>query len=234
MAKSWYRVKPDLYEAVCREVEDAYPELRFIDDGNRIILKGWYLLHEGSQVWDRYLIEVTLPTDSPRGFPVIREVGGRIPCIPDRHVYDNGDACVALEDSFWFEYPNGLSLLEFLAGPLRSYFASQSLIEMGETEPWPAGEWGHGADGIFQFYSNALGIKNPLVILDFLKLLERDEVKGHWPCPCKSGEKLRKCHGESLYKLRSRIPKDVAARSRASFQKAVEKVASEYKYKVKT
>ena len=227
-------MEPNLYEAVRREVEDAYPELQFVDDGTHILLQGWYLLYEGSQVWSRYLIEVTLPTDSPRGFPVVREVGGRIPRIPDRHVYANGVACVALEDAFWFEYPDGLGLLEFLNGPLRSYFASQSLMEMGETEPWPIGEWAHGVEGIFQFYSDALGIKDPLVILDCLKLLERGEVKGHWLCPCKSGEKLRKCHGAALHKLRSRIPRDVAAESRARFQEAIAKVISEYKCKMNT
>jgi hypothetical protein len=228
MARSWYRASPDLYESVRQEVEDVYPELRFVDDGTQVVVRGWYPLYEESRVWDRYLIEVVLPTDSPRGFPTVREVGGRIPHDDaDRHVFTNGIACIALEDAFWFEYPEGLSLLEFLNGPMRSYFASQSLMEKGEAQAWPAGEWAHGVDGIFQFYTEAIGIKDPLVILEYLKLLEREEVKGHWPCPCRSGEKLRKCHGALVYDLRSRIPRSVAAKSLESFQKAVEKAISQ-------
>jgi hypothetical protein len=231
MAKPWYREKPEIYEAVRQEVEDAYPDLWFFDEGTQIVLRGWYPIYEGSKVWDRYQVEVVLPLDSPQGFPTVREVGGRIPHIADRHVFTDGKACIALQDAFWFEHPNGLSLLEFLNGPMRSYFASQSLMEKGGIEAWPAGEWAHGVDGIFQFYADVTGSKDPMVILEYLKLLVRNEVKGHWPCPCRSGEKLRKCHGALVYDLRSRIPRDVAAKSVTLLQEAVLKAVARHKTK---
>ena len=229
MGKPWYRAKPDLYEEVRKEVEDAYPELWFVEDGTQVVLHGWYPIYEGPKVWDRYRIEVVLPKDSPSGLPTVYEVGNRIPHNVDRHMEPDGKACVVLPDSFWYEHPQGMTLREFLDGPLCNFLANQSLIEQGRSDVWDNGEWAHGADGILQFYADVTGTKNPVNILKYLKLLERKEVKGHWPCPCGSGEKLRKCHQTMVYALRLKIPVEVAAMSVKRLQEAIAGALSQNK-----
>ena len=222
--KPWYVINQSIYEAVRREVEDFYPHLKFFERGADVFVSGWYPLFEGDRVYDQYLIEVELPKDSPKGLPTVREVGDRIPREPDRHMERDGRACVALRDAFWYEHPKGMSLLEFLNGPVRGFFAAQSVIELGEEAPWKDsgwGEWEHGPFGIVSFYQQHFGTDNISVIWEFLKLLAREHVKGHWPCPCGTGEKLRKCHWPALKELRDRIPREVAARSEENLSAAL-------------
>ena len=55
-----------------------------------------------------------------------------------------------LPDERWRVWPPGTSLLTFLTGPVRSFFLAQSIVEEGE--PWPFGQWAHGAKGVLQYY----------------------------------------------------------------------------------
>jgi hypothetical protein len=213
MGRPWYDKDPARYEAIRREVENTYPDLHFVRRDRSVLLVGQYPLFEGDLVVDRYKIEVELPTESEMGLPVVREVGNRIPRAAERHMDPDGKACIVLPDAFWYDNPVGMSLMDFLSGPVRSYFATQSLIEMGKPDVWGAGEWGHGADGIVEFYESVLGTRDRHVIWEYLKLLKHGVVKGHWSCPCGSGDKLRKCHLELVRDLQARIPPPVAARS---------------------
>ena len=131
-SKPWYEVDQELYAKVRLEVENFFPELRFIERDQDILLTGYYPLFEGDQVYDRYAVEIKLQKGSARGLPEVREVGGRIPHNRDRHINEeDGVACIVLPDAFWNDNPDGISLLDFLNGPMRSFFASQSRIELG-------------------------------------------------------------------------------------------------------
>jgi hypothetical protein len=221
MEKPWYRKKPEQYEKIRQEIEDAYPELFFKDDEEcDVTINGWYYLYEGGTVWDRYKLKVIVPKDSPCGLPTVYEIGNRIPQVPDRHMETNGKACIVLPDAFWYEYPDGMNLHEFLDGPLRHFLANQSLIDRGCTDNWKDGEWKHGSEGIIQFYSKIIGTDDPNIIHEYLKLMISDEIKGHWPCPCGSGERLRKCHKDLVSNLR-RIPRDIAIKSIKYLQKTI-------------
>ena len=211
--KPWYEADPELYSKVKLEVEDAFPELRFIKPGRIPYISGYFPLFDGDRVYDRYKIEIELPAESPHGLPVVKEISERIPRIVDRHMEPDGKACVFLPDAFWFDYPDGTTLLDFLNGPLQSFFACQSLIDLGVSNPWMSGEWKHGSDGILDFYESLLGTRDPRIICGYLDMLKQDIVQGHWLCPCGSKEKLRKCHRGLIDDLRLRIPKSVAAKS---------------------
>jgi hypothetical protein len=207
MRRPWYVADRNLYQSVRRTVEAAYPDLVFIEQGIDVLIRGYYPLAEGGRVYDRYQIEITPDECDERGIPKICEIGGRIPRDIARHIEKDGTACITLPDSFWHEHPGGMSLVEYLDGPVRGYFAAQSLIDLGEPSPWPVGEWAHGANGIVDFYRDKVGTDNGFTILRFLKLLTKKEVKGHVPCPCNNGKKLRACHGTVVRELRARIPR---------------------------
>jgi hypothetical protein len=50
----------------------------------------------------------------------------------------------------------------------------------------------------------------------YLDYLAAKKVKGHWPCPCRSGKKLRDCHSYQIKELRNNISRKDAERSFAT------------------
>jgi hypothetical protein len=212
-SKPWYEAEPESYRKLQAEVADSFPELRFVKRGHNVVVTGYYPLYEKGKVYERYLVEIEIPKHSPRDLPVIREIAERIPRHSNRHMEEDGKACVVLPDAFWHDHPDGMSLLQFLNGPVRAFFSCQSLIELGEPNPWPSGEWDHGAKGIIEFYGNLLDTSDPHKILEYLKLIKAKFIKGHWTCPCGTGAKLRNCHKSVVEQLRSRIPRSVVSQS---------------------
>ena len=85
------------------------------------------------------------------------------------------------------------------------------MIEEGE--PWPYGQWAHGAKGVFQYYRELLETSDLRVITTYLDYLASKKVKGHWDCPCKSGKKLRDCHFGQIKDLRDKISRKDAEKS---------------------
>jgi len=201
---SWQRENPGLYETERAEVQARFPGLHFLEEDNRVYVRGSFpVLFEG-QALDHYSVELELARNHPAGLPIVRETGGRIPRHSDRHINaDTGIACVLIPDERWRLWPSGSSLLSFLTGPLHSFFLGQTMVEEGE--PWPFGQWAHGAKGIFQFYRELLRTADLRVMIAYLDCLSAKKIKGHWPCDCKSGRKLRDCHINQVKMLRENI-----------------------------
>lgn len=193
-------------------MEAAFPHLHFHVVDDVVFLRGSFpVIYEGREL-DRFSIEIELAKNHPDSLPIVRETAGRIPRTIDRHVNAaDGTACVLLPDEHWRLWPKGSSLLAYLIGPLRNYFLGQIAVEMGQ--PWPFGEWHHGADGILQYYAELLKTDNVRVIADFLGCLCARKTKGHWPCPCGSGKRLRDCHRYVVRDLREKIPRRIAKES---------------------
>jgi hypothetical protein len=212
MSHLWQRENPAFYEREKAAVETHYPDLRFVEAGDIVCVRGTFpLLFEG-QVLDRYSVELELARDHPNGLPVVREVGGRIPRHADRHINaQDGTACAWLPDERWRVWPKGAPLLDFLKGPLHGFFLAQSLVEAGQ--PWPWGQWAHGAKGVFQFYREILKTADLRVMITFLEYIAAKKPKGYWACACESGKPLRKCHFVLVSSLREKISRKDALRS---------------------
>lgn len=65
-------------------------------------------------------------------------------------------------------------------------------------------------DNIIKLYSEELGTSDPEVISTFFEYLSKGELRGHWPCYCRSGKRLRQCHMGQLLNARTRISTDDA------------------------
>jgi hypothetical protein len=201
----WYRDDPAALNTAAREALVAQPHMRLYDEGDRVGLRGRFEIRENDELIEAFGIELVLPPDSALALPAVWEAGGRIPRVADpHHVNADGSLCVILPEAFWYRYPDGLSLSEYLNGPLRRHLSGQAMVLRGEK--WPAGEWGHGFQGMFQFYEELFNARDGNQLLSFLNLVTRDCVKGHWMCPCGTGKKLRYCHGMEVYRVRERIP----------------------------
>jgi len=216
---TWYRNDPALYDKEKAEVEANFPDLRFAVENDVVFVRGSFPLMFKGQVLDRYSVELQLARNHPAGLPVVRETGGRIPRHIDRHILAaDGTACVLLPDERWRLWPVGSPLLKYLTGPLHSFFLAQTIV--GEGQPWPFGQWAHGAKGVFQFYREVLKTSDLRVMTTYLEYLAAKKVKGHWPCPCRNGKKLRDCHFDQIKDLREKISRADAERSLNILKKA--------------
>lgn len=154
---------------------------------------------------------MVLPGDYPKSLPKVRELGGRLPWLPDFHVNSDGTCCVLLPEDRARCFPPGSRLSVFLDGPLHDFFLGQSLVALGE--PWPFDEWSHGKNGVRAFYQELLQTDDLAMIGRYLRVLTRLNLKLHWGCPCGSGKKIRKCCHEKISDLRRKVPPAVARKS---------------------
>ena len=167
MCKPWFRVRPKFLEGIRSDLRTRYPDLQLIEKGDAVYLRGSFpIVHDG-QTLDRYQIEIGFPSDYPKSLPTVREVGGRIPRVLDRHVIpSNGNACLFVGEDWLLSVGREPTFVEFLEGPVRNFFLGQSLVEAGK--PWPFGERSHGKKGVLETYGEWFGTKDEAAIARFL------------------------------------------------------------------
>jgi hypothetical protein len=196
-------------------VQAQYPCLLAMPREQGIDLRGTFpVKHEGKEV-DSFKVLVELRECRPAVFDAeVFEIGKRIPAIPDRHVDIDRSACIALpEDIILATGGEPMALRAFLGGPVHNFFLAQAVFE--REGRWPFGERGHGDAGVREFYYELLGTRDLEVAARYLALLAAPRLHRQWFCPCGSREKIRRCHGNDLERLRERVPAHVAARLRA-------------------
>jgi hypothetical protein len=202
-----------------RQLEDKYPDLRVFYEDQRLLVRGSFPVLSEQSVIDRFQIEAELHPDFPEETPQVWEVGGRIPRIVDRHTYTNGGSCLLVPEEWLAQPIEERNLASFFGGPVHNYFLYQCFAELGMD--WPHGERPHGFKGVLEAFSELLGIEDPIQLLNFLKLLTHEQIKGHWNCPCGSGKIIRRCHISRIRELQERIAPYVA-------QKSIERLVSTY------
>jgi hypothetical protein len=92
------------------------------------------------------------------------------------------------------------SLLGFVEKQLIPYFYS-FVYQEKHGQQMPYGELAHDAEGLMAYYKELFQVTSDNVVLEFLFLLASERYRGHLPCPCGSGNRLRKCHGTQLLEL---------------------------------
>lgn len=171
-----------------QEIQKCYPSLEL--DEEKFTLSGSLYVDEG----DHFFVEIDfVPWGLRNKFPLVKEVGGRIPPIADRHVYpDSGHCCLTtrfMEEVLLRKHVSNLK--DFFEEVLIPYFLRQIYYEVeGEYDD----ELDHGTPGIIQSYEEVLGISD----LDLLIPLMEERVNGHRigrndPCYC-GAPKIKRCH----------------------------------------
>ncbi|MBW1699856.1 MAG: hypothetical protein JRK26_24035 [Deltaproteobacteria bacterium] len=104
------------------------------------------------------------------------------------------------------------TIVDFLNNPGAPFLAWQAYYEAHKKHP-PWGERSHFSQGILEFYAEILDKPPDSSVVGFMRLLARKNYpKGHEPCPCDSGRRLRQCddHRKLIYEIRERVAwKDV-------------------------
>lgn len=200
----WHVADPTALVALGTSLASSHPTLHLEVSDDAVCVWGGYRLHDGSVEIAVYDLEIDLPVDYPNSPPAVREVGGRIPRVPDRHVNADGTLCLGVPESVWLACPNGFQLDDFLSGPVRGFLLGDALVALGH--PWPSGEYAHGSDGICEFYVGLIGTCDPSALRLLAVYLGKPWLKGHLRCPCGSGEPLRRCHLDTVRPLLGRLP----------------------------
>ena len=155
-----------------------------------------------------FTIDLEIPGNYPRGIPKLWCNPQEIPWEIDRHVCPDGLACLCVSTEYRKHWPPGSDLSDFLDTLVRPFLVGQAYYQ--DHGRWPAGhERSHGLAGIIEAYEDLLaplGAVDQPVIENFARLLARpSHPKGHEPCPCGSGQRLRNCHRSLLMELRRMI-----------------------------
>ena len=208
----WHVAHAAGFERLRPALEADFPYLRLQVRDGYTVFAGDFPIVDSGRVVDSFTIELVVPPEGTHGaVPNVRETGGRIPWTADRHVFSNGRACLFIEAEFWYRHPDGLDLIEFLRGPVRTYFIGQLFYEAEGR--WPFGERAHGAAGDVEFYGPLFGTRDARVIRAFLEMVVAKKLRSTWRCPCGSGHRLWGCHDYVMRRLRDRMKRSAVASS---------------------
>ena len=180
------------------------------------IIPGSIQTEDDFSIKDKYKIEVELPTDFPRAFPLVRETNGRIQKIAtkynikdirDLHVNKdkNNAVCLCPKPAERLKYPDKVDIVHFLNNLVVPFFFGLSHYDL--YGKWPWNEYGHGYLGILEFYSENKDLKDMSIAKLCYECLSDTEkelitmerrIKGHYFCVCGSKEIFKRCHKKAL------------------------------------
>jgi len=173
------------------------------DFPNRWAIRGnlsFDVTYAGKNINDTFSILISIPKDYPQSPPAIQETGGRIPRAIDYHILpDAGNFCLSTPLRVRLKFQKNPTLLYFVNGLVIPFLFSFSYKKLYGNMPY--GEFSHGRLGIFESYQELFGITEPHAVLGLLKILAEDCYRGHLPCPCGNGERIRHCHGRLIREI---------------------------------
>jgi len=171
-----------------------------------VFITGVLIILIDDKVVNRYLIEVEMPDFKNNHYPIVKEIGGKIPHFASRHVNKSGTSCLFYPDDFKKHYQRDTRLSEFIKGPIFTYFVAQTYYDIENR--WIFEEWEHNDFGAYEYYSEKFNTKNFQTIINFIKfILEEKHIKKGEVCLCDSEKRFRNCHYSDLLKIRSDVPK---------------------------
>ncbi len=196
------------------QIFPTYPSLRVEVGADFVFVRGFLPIMDAGNVIDRFEVEIAIPPRYPTFPPKVKEVGGRVPRNKDFHCNDDGTLCLMVEEEYWIDGWSSKTFLNFLDGPVRSFFLYQ--LAVAEGVPWPHGDRPHGGAGVAAFYRERFGIATIGDAIRCLELTLIREMKGHHPCMCGNGVKIRNCAAECrrlIKEVKEGVPEEVVKRS---------------------
>lgn len=115
------------------------------------------------------------------------------------HRYTNGVLCLATDTDVRFRFLDSFDVVDWMREFVETYYFSyEYYVRFGEL---PFGDRSHGYIGILESYREMLGSGDGSEVLRIMVAIATTPYRGHLPCPCGSGRKTRKCHGDSMLKF---------------------------------
>ena len=153
-----------------------------------------------------YGISILMPIKYPKQPPVMFCNDPKLPVGNiDRHIMKDGSACLGVYADIMMRWFLKADIVNFLENFVAPFLVWQAYYDVHQKPPsW--GQRSHFAEGIIEYYAELIGMNKCQSVVEFMKLLARkNRPKGHEICPCGSGDRLRNCHRELLYRTREKV-----------------------------
>ncbi|MCP4553717.1 MAG: hypothetical protein GY834_17130 [Bacteroidetes bacterium] len=197
------------FDKLRKELFEYNSDLRLSKQGNTYCIEGSLPIFYNNTFIERYLISVDFSRKFPDKIPIVNEIGGKLPKIPDRHFEKNNEnACVCLKEewkSISSKYP---TIIDFLKGPITDFFLWQACFDYYSEDR--IGGWAHGIEGRIDYYKQLLKTTDLKIVQNLLYHIAEYKYKPNWECYCGSGIRACKCHRAFIIQMRSSIPKILA------------------------
>ena len=192
-----------------RDVQNVHPALELLALSGSTFLRGTVSFDMGSgsrRIEDAYKLTLRFPNDYPASPPVVYETGGAIPSTFE-HVFADGSCCLGAPADVRRRFREHRRLRRFIDEQVVPFLYSCSYWKRyGEM---PFGELHHGYVGVLQYYMEFFRVDLPNT-MSLLRLMADDIAPPLMKCPCRSGARLRDCHGPKIDQLRSVLhPREV-------------------------
>lgn len=194
---------------------EANPGLRYDGqvDAFRRFSGNFYLTNPDGELIESFGVRILIAKAYPNTFPIVISTDDKIERSDEFHISKEGIICVEHTYIANKLASSEFRIFDFVNYYLPKYFSWVLLKQCGLSENLQ--EWGHQELGTIQLYENLLNTSDKLAIKQFLEgYLSRKKIGRNDKCYCGSGEKLKRCHWETVLFLKSTskesITKDVS------------------------
>lgn len=178
-----------------KNILDTQPRLAMVDNRVEYIIQGVYeysLDYNGRIAQGERNIKLIVQKDFPNSIPKLYVFD-----YPEHmeHIYEDGNVCLATIGEIICFINENQSLIAFVDKFVNSFMYTLDWFEKYKT--YPFGDRKHGYQGLLDYYLNDLKMtKNQYTKM--VIMISDNKYRGHLPCFCGSGKKLRNCHGKYM------------------------------------
>jgi hypothetical protein len=180
------------------QVESKFTSLQLSQQEDGFLIDGMVYFRASynglEEIMDGYEISIKITNNYPNELPVTKEIGGRIP--KRFHTFQDQTLCLGAPLALRLAMATDDHLLGYIEKLIIPFLYSFSYREKFGKLPY--GELAHGAKGIMDYYQELFKTSELYMAMGLLQILGSNNYRGHLLCPCRSGLRLRNCHGEHL------------------------------------
>ena len=190
----------------CRELTHKYINLTvevFSDES--VVVSGDFLMqgeYKNIPLADNYSIRMIIPSNYPDELPTVYDESNKIPAEFE-HKYSDCSLCLGIYGELMEKFSTNPTLLGFFDTAVIEYY--YSVCFFSRFGDYPYGERSHGYLGVLEFYKERLSAKSiqiAFILLNYIVNPGKFQLRGHHRCPCGSNERIRDCHGPTIFKIR--------------------------------
>lgn len=187
--------------AEIQEVLNLFPKLKGYKENGKDVLEGIIeIIDSEGFIWDSFQVKIKITDEYPYRFPLLFEIGDRIPKIADWHIYTNQACCLTVEPNERLVCKKGIRLITYIREWVIPYLANQAYrIKFGH---YAGSEYSHGVGGNIEYFKELFNEGSLPRVLDYLKYaITNPKPQRTSECFCGSGIKYRKCHKYAFEEL---------------------------------
>lgn len=174
---------------------DSQPRLKIDENKAEYIIQGVYIYTLGFNdciLQGERNIKLIVQKDFPNSIPEFYVFD-----YPEHieHVYKNGNVCLATIGEMIYFLNENPSLTAFVDKFVNAFIYTLDWFK--KYKVYPFGDRKHGYKGLFDYYLNDLKLTKEQYTKMIFMIYE-NKYRGHLPCICGSGKKLRDCHGKYI------------------------------------